>query len=111
MNEAKDALPVPGKYDFSEIKNLLQVYFMRDWAVSIEYAVTNPQGGTEWKRWDKPLFALSEVDPVIDRIMTCCKANPDCSMKMTCEHFNPGYRFIYFLQRQDAANDGAMSAV
>jgi hypothetical protein len=81
MSQAATALAQPPKYDFAEIRN-------------------------QWRRWDKPLFALRDADPVIDNIMACCKANPDCSMKMVCEHFSPQYRCIYYIYRQNPANDG-----
>jgi ribulose bisphosphate carboxylase small subunit len=106
MSQAATALAQPPKYDFAEIRNLLQGSFMRDWAISIEYAVTATDHSNQWRRWDKPLFALRDADPVIDNIMACCKANPDCSMKMVCEHFSPQYRCIYYIYRQNPANDG-----
>lgn len=89
------------KYDLDKIQNLIETGFLHDWAISIEYAVKTQQEHVRWERWDKSLFAIKDSEAVVEKIMECCKNNPECSMKLICEHFNPHYRMVYCIHRKD----------
>lgn len=88
-------------YDFDSIKNVIENGFMHDCAISIEYAVNASPDHTKWIRWQKTLYAIKDSDQVLEEIKACCKNNPDCSMKLVCEHFRPQYRLIYCIERRD----------
>lgn len=86
-------------HKLSKIRQLIEQYFMYDWAISIEYALTAEQDTAQWTPWKKKFFALrGDVSPVLETIIDCCTSNPNCSMKLICEHFNPDYRFVVCLR-------------
>jgi ribulose bisphosphate carboxylase small subunit len=101
MAQEKDHLVESKKYDFDQIKNLIEDGFMHDWAISIEYAVRTHQQYSKWIKWDKTLFALKDPNLVLDKLRECCKNNPECSMKLVCEHFSPDCRLIYCIYQQN----------
>ncbi|MGD2118552.1 MAG: ribulose bisphosphate carboxylase small subunit [Chromatiales bacterium] len=84
------------KNDLGQIKNIIESSLMYDWAIKIEYAVTTTANITTWSKWDKTFFAITDSGQVLEKIMECCRNNPDCSMKLVCEHFRPDYQLIYY---------------
>lgn len=106
MRQTNDPLTTSKKYDLVEIQKYIENGFMHDWAISIEYAVKTHQNYTKWIKWDKTLFAIKDSRQVLEKIMACCKSNPECSMKLVCEHFSPDCRFIYCIYRKKNENPG-----
>ena len=105
MAQANDDSSRANPYDFTRIKNLIEDGFMHDWAISIKYAVRTQQK-IDWVNWDKTFFAIKDATPVLEKLKECCAKNPECSMKLVCEHFNPEYRLVYCLSRQENESQG-----
>jgi ribulose bisphosphate carboxylase small subunit len=103
MMHDSDRLSLSKKRDFTEVKELIETSFMHDWAITIEYAVQTEHDGSQWVRWDKTFFAIKDAGPVMENIVACCECNPNCSMKMICEHYNPPYRCVLSLRHKDRA--------
>ena len=97
MSQTGDSLTKSKNYDFHKIKNFIEDGFMHKWAISIEYAVKTHQDNTKWIKWEKTIFAVKDSRQVMEEIMACCKNNPDCSMKLICEHFRPECRLTYWI--------------
>ena len=84
------------KKDLGQIRDIIENSLLYDWAINIEYAVMTKANKVAWSKWDKTFFAITDSDPVLEKIMECCRNNPDCSMKLVCEHFCPDYQLIYY---------------
>ncbi len=106
MSQDSNQLSKSEKYNFAQIKHLLENGFMHDWAISIEYAVRTHQQYSKWIKWDKTLFALKDPDQVLEKLKECCKNNPECSMKLVCEHFSPDCRLVYCIYRNGDEKPG-----
>ena len=100
MTHENEPLPESKKLEVARIKNLIENGFMHDWAIKIEYAIKSGQSSAEWVEWEKKFYAIKDSSEVIEEITACCKSNPDCSMKLVCEHFNPEFRLVYCFHRQ-----------
>jgi ribulose bisphosphate carboxylase small subunit len=86
------------KKDLSKIKNIIESSLMYDWAIKIEYAVNTKANNVTWSKWDKTFFAITDSSQVLEKIVECCTNNPECSMKLVCEHYCPDCRLIYYFQ-------------
>ena len=101
MAQENDRLSQSKKYNFAQIKNLVEESLMHDWAISIEYAVRTHQSYSQWVKWDKTLFAIKDSNLVLEKLKECCSNNPECSMKLVCEHFSPDCRLVYCIYQQN----------
>lgn len=86
------------KKDLDQIKNVIESSFMYDWAIKVEYAVRTTAGSVSWQEWGNPFYAITDSDEVLEKIRECCRNNPDCSMKLICQHYSPDCKFIYSFQ-------------
>ena len=93
----------PRHQELVKVRELIENSFMFDWAIRIEYAAGNRGNGAEWVKWQS-FFAVTDSEQIVEKIIECCQSNPDCSMKLVCEHFNPGYRFIYCLSHHKSTD-------
>lgn len=90
------------KKDLGQIKSIIESSLLHDWAIKIEYSAKTSVNGIAWLRWDNTFFAIKDSSQVLKKIMECCQNNPDCSMKLVCEHFRPDYQLIYYFQSNNA---------
>jgi ribulose bisphosphate carboxylase small subunit len=97
MEHHDSGLATTVKNDLGKIKNIIESSLMYDWAIKIEYAVATRADTVTWSKWDT-FFAISDSSQVLEKIMECCRNNPDCSMKLVCEHYTPAYKLIYHFQ-------------
>jgi ribulose bisphosphate carboxylase small subunit len=99
MNQESRQLPEMKRADLTELRKLIDASFMHDWAIRVELCrQSEDQEG--WVEWGNTRFAIKDVLPVIDELQACCDSNPDCCIRMVCEHFNPQYKFVYCLQKE-----------
>lgn len=101
MSQGNDQFSKSKKYDFEQIKSVIENGFMHDWAISIEYIVKTAQNETKWEKWDKSLYAVKDPDKVMEVLKECCRNNPECSMKLICERFSPECRLVYCVHRKN----------
>lgn len=99
MTEENSKMSDEAKYNFAQIENLVEGSLMHDWAISIEYAVRTRPDNCEWVKWDSTLFAIKDPALVMEKLKACCENNPNCEMKLVCEHFRPEFRLVYCLHK------------
>jgi len=107
MEKENSQLSASQKYNFNQIKQMIEKGFMHNGAVSIEYAVKTEKNYTKWLKWDKPLYALKDADQVMAELKKCCSNNPECSMKLICEQFSPECRLVYCIHRQQTKENSS----
>lgn len=83
--------------DLGKIGSLIESSLLHDWSIKIEYAIQSGPDSVTWIKWDKTFFAIKDPAEVLEEIVACCKNNPHCSMKMTCERFMPECQLIYYI--------------
>ena len=83
------------EHKITQIKELVEDSFMHDWVIRVQYALNSTPESVNWETWDESFFAIKDSTPLLEKIIECCSNNPDCSMRLICEHFNPDCRFVY----------------
>jgi ribulose bisphosphate carboxylase small subunit len=95
IEKTAESSSIPNEKQYDKIKGLIEGSFMRDWAITIQYAAEQADNSIEWLKWNQTQFAVKDSEVVMKDLVECCKSNPTCSMKLVCEHFNPDYKFVY----------------
>lgn len=58
-------------------------FLKNNWSVGIEFTATPRPDLAFWSWWKLPLFDAKSSSDVIAEFEACCKANPDCYVRIT----------------------------
>ena len=97
MQLAQRYAPLTSLASLNEVQQVVAQHLCHDWVVRIEHADQAAVELNSWNQWDKAMFALRNVEPVIDAILSCRVNHPGHAIRLNAEKMRPQTRMIYWV--------------